>query len=76
VAYRMPAPILQVAPVIGKIDGWAVKGGRDVLLVLWKGQRNVGEGWIGRADGEDFDVLFMGFISDSVRFPPLYVSRC
>ena len=31
-----------------------------------EGQRNVGEGWIGRADGEDFDVLFMGFIRDSV----------
>jgi hypothetical protein len=46
VAYRMPTPILQVAPVIGKIDGWAVKGegGGDGLLVLWKGQRNVGEG--------------------------------
>jgi len=23
----MPYPILQVAPAIGKIDGWTVKGG-------------------------------------------------
>jgi hypothetical protein len=74
VAYRMPDPILQVAPAIGKIDGWAVKGGKYGLMVPWKGLRNVGEGWIGRADGEDHDVLFMGFISDSVRFHPLYVS--
>jgi hypothetical protein len=30
-----------------------------------------GEGWVGRADGEDFDVLFMGFISDSHSIPLL-----
>jgi hypothetical protein len=26
-AYRLPEPILQVAPAIGKLDGWAVKWG-------------------------------------------------
>jgi hypothetical protein len=35
-----------------------------------------GGGWIGRDDGEHFDVLFMGFIGDAVRCPPLYVSQC
>jgi hypothetical protein len=45
--------------------------GRDGLVVPWQGQRNVGEGWIGRADGEDHDALFMGFISDSVSIPLL-----
>jgi hypothetical protein len=44
VAYRLPDPILQIAPAIGKIYGWAVKGSKDGLVVPWKGQRNVGRG--------------------------------
>jgi hypothetical protein len=75
-AYRLPAPILQVAPAIGKIDGWAVKGGRDGLVVPWKGQRNVEEGWIGRADGEDLMFcLWVILVILSVSHS-MYVSRC
>jgi hypothetical protein len=43
--YRMPDQILQVAHALGKLDGWAVKGGKHGLVIPWHGQKNVAGLW-------------------------------